>query len=66
MIPLKAAFFRSQALYFLFKNLNFLVEPFDLRFWHIGATQLVEHLTDGEFVYFSIAKSSARYAGGSR
>ena len=25
-------------------------------FWHIGATQLIEHLADGEFVYFSHSK----------
>ena len=56
MIPRKAAFCRSQTLYLLFKNLSFLVEPFDRRFWHTGTTQLVEHLTDGEFVYFSHSK----------
>lgn len=33
--------------------LSFLVEPCDLRFWHTGATQLIEHLTYGEFVSFS-------------
>ena len=56
LIPLEAASCRSQALDLLFKTLSFLVEPCDLRFWHIGATQLIEHLTDGEFVYFSHSK----------
>jgi hypothetical protein len=56
LIPLKAASCRSQALYLLFKSLSFLVEPCDLRFWHIGATQLIKHLADGEFAYYSHSK----------
>jgi hypothetical protein len=54
--PPRAASCRSQTLYLLVKRLIFLLEPRDLRFWHIGVTQLIEHFADGEFVYFSHGK----------
>jgi hypothetical protein len=52
----KAASCSSRALYLFVKRLSFLLEPRDLRFWHIGVTQLIEHLADGKFVYFSHSK----------
>jgi hypothetical protein len=56
LIPLKAASCRLQALYLLVNRFSFLLKPRDLRFWHIGAAQLIEHFADGEFVYFSHGK----------
>jgi hypothetical protein len=56
LIPLKAASCRPQVLYLLVNRFSFLLKPCDLRFWHIGAAQLIEHLADGEFVYFSHGK----------
>src|SRR6266849_2833834 len=48
---------RSQAMYLFFNRLRFPVELHDLRvFWRIGAAQLIAHLADGEFIYFSHRK----------
>ena len=53
LVPLKAAPCRSQALYLFVKLVIFPIEARHLRFWHIGAAQLIECLTDGEFSYLS-------------
>jgi len=37
----------------LVQRANFLIEPRHLRSWRIGAAQLIECLTSGEFNYFS-------------
>jgi hypothetical protein len=59
LIALKAASCRSQAFYLFVKRVNFSIEPGQLRFWHIGAAQLIECLTDGEFSHFSHIKDSS-------
>ena len=58
MIPLKAAVYRPHALYIFIKRVHLFIEP-RLRRLHIRAAQLIECLTDGEFVYFSHRKSRA-------
>ena len=59
LVPLNATSHRSQALCFFVKHVNFLVEPRHLRFWRIGAAQLIDRLADREFGYFSHIKFSA-------
>ncbi len=50
----------AQALYLLVKRLGFLLEPRDLRFWRIGATQLIEHFPPESLFISAMVKSSAR------
>jgi hypothetical protein len=55
LIPLKAAAYRPHALYIFVKRVHLFIEP-RLPRLHIVAAQLIECLTDGEFVYFSHRK----------
>ena len=51
MGPLKAASCRPHALHIFVKRAHLFIDPRLLRL-QIGAAQLIECLTDGEFVYF--------------
>jgi hypothetical protein len=54
LAPLKAESCGSQALYLFVCRFEFLVELHHLRvFWRIVASQLIEHLANGELAYFS-------------
>ena len=61
MVPLKATPCRSQVLYLFVQRVDFAIEPRPLRFWRIGAAQLIEGLANGEFVYFSHRKTDAAH-----
>ena len=55
MVPLKATCYRPHALHIFVKRVHLFIEPRLLRL-PIGAAQLIECLTDGEFVYFCHCK----------
>jgi hypothetical protein len=50
---IEAQSLRSHALYLLIKCINFVIEPFVLRFRRIAAAQLFERFLNGEFGGFS-------------
>jgi hypothetical protein len=59
LIPLKAASHRPHALNTFVKRVHLFIVPRLLRL-HIGAAQLIECLTGGEFVYFTHCKILGR------